>query len=360
VLTKHFWAAIALAAVSTCPQTSEARELYGLLRARDITPFGILRLDMRPAYAVSIKPGEWAIETELAYQNTWALSPNVEKYLTSLESQGRRDLGPTEIQAIRDLPGENYLVDTELATLDVTLHYKFSEYWTGYLIASALGYDGGFLDGTIEGFHDTFGFSSFGRPAAERNEVNLILDLKSTQTVLQDSPTSGDFTDPTLGMRYSGISLGSQWKLVLEAAVKVPVWGRRMLISTGRTDYGFQASLLKFGDHHGLYVSASGVYYAGTSQPAKHDSQIVPTLVFGYERVMTERTNLNLQGYASTSIYSHDQTDLPELLEEKYQVSLGFRHRRDHFLISFAVTENLQNINNTPDIGFQLGVTWLP
>jgi hypothetical protein len=138
------------------------------------------------------------------------------------------------------------------------------------------------------------------------------------------------------------------------------VWGRRLLLSTGRTDYGVQASLLKLGGHHGFYVSASGVYYAGASQPAPQDSQIIPTLLLGYERILTERTNLNLQAYASTSVYSHRQTDLKELLEEKYQLSLGFRHRREHLLFSFAVTENFQNVNNTPDIGFQLGVAYLP
>jgi hypothetical protein len=345
---------------SLCTSTGHASELYGLLRARDLTPFGFLRLDMRPAYAISIEPGEWAIETELGYQNTWALSPNVEAYLISLEPQGRRDLGDAEVQAIRDLPGENYLVDTELASLDVTFHYKISENWTGYVIASALAYDGGFLDSTIEGFHDTFGFSTFGRLAAKRDDVNLILDLRSAQTVLLESPTDGDLSDPTFGLRYVGIGMPSGWKLALEAAVKVPVWGERMLVSTGRTDYGFQASLLKFGDHHGFYFSASAVYYSGVEEPAPQDSQIIPTLVFGYERVLTDRTNLNLQLYASTSVYSREQTDLDELLEEKYQLSLGFRHRRDHLLISFAVTENLQNINNTPDIGFQLGVAWVP
>jgi len=337
-----------------------ATELYGMLRVRDLTPFGFLRLDMRPAYAIAIEPGQWALETELGYQNTWALSPEVERYLTSLEPQGRRDLGPAEVQAIRDLPGENYLVDTELASLDITLHYKFSQHWTGYVIASALSYDGGFLDSTIEEFHDTFGFSTYGRPAAKRNDVNLILDLKSSQAVLLDSPAEREFTDPTFGVRYVGLGLPDGWKLALEAAVKVPVSGRRLLVSTGRTDVGFQASLLRFGQHHGFYLGASAVYYAGAAEPAPHDAQIIPTLLFGYERVLTERTNLNLQGYASTSVYSRDETDLKELLEEKYQLSLGFRHRREHVLISFAVTENLQNINNTPDIGFQLGFTYLP
>jgi hypothetical protein len=54
----------------------------------------------------SIEPGSWAVETDLAFQNTWALSPEVEKYLVGLESAGRRELGPEELQAIRELPGE--------------------------------------------------------------------------------------------------------------------------------------------------------------------------------------------------------------------------------------------------------------
>jgi hypothetical protein len=341
-------------------QSANASDFYGLLRARDLTPFGFLRLDMRPAHAVSIEPGHWAFETEMAYQNTWALSPQVEKYLTSLEPSGRRDLGPAEVQAIHDLPGENYLVDTEAASIDVAFHYKFSSQWAGYIIASGLMYNGGFLDGAIESFHDTFGFSSFGRPAASRNDVNLIYDLKSSQVTYLGSPTDGGFTDPTLGLRYTAITAPKNWQVVLEAAVKVPVWGRRLLLSTGRTDYGMQASLQRFGDHHAFYVSAAAVYYAGSVEPAPQDERIIPTVVFGYERVVTARTNINLQGYISSSVYTHEQTDLDELLKEKYQLSLGFRHRIEHTLISFAVTENLQNVNNTPDIGFQLGLAYLP
>jgi hypothetical protein len=86
----------------------------------------------------------------------------------------------------------------------------------------------------------------------------------------------------------------------------------------------------------------------------------VPTFVVGWERQFTARTNVNLQAYASKSVYRHAQTDLPELLENKYQASLGFRHRFDCCVMSFGVTENLQNLNNTPDIGFQLGFAYVP
>ena len=160
------------------PANAQQGAFYGPLRSRDLSPFGFLRLDMRPAHAVSIEPGSWAVETELGYQNTWALSPEVEKYLVGLEPNGRRTLGPAEMQAFEDLPGENYLLDVETATFDVTLHYKIAQNWSAYGIISAISYQGGFLDSTIEGFHDTFGFSSFGRPAVARNQVTLIYDLK--------------------------------------------------------------------------------------------------------------------------------------------------------------------------------------
>ena len=333
---------------------------YGPLRMRDLSPFGFLRLDMRPAHAVSIAPGSWAIETELGYQNTWALSPEVERYLIGLEPTGRRKIGPAEVQAIEALPGENYLLDIETGTLDVTFHYKLSPNWTGYAIASAITYQGGFLDSSIEQFHDALGFSSFGRPAVARDQATLIYDLKGAHTVFLEKPTDGGFTDPTIGLRYTGLQFSPNWRLSLEGAVKIPVGGKRLLLSTGRTDYGVQASVQHARNHHAFYFDAAAVYYAGTTDPAKQDSQIVPTFIVGYEYQLTARTNLNLQAYASPSVYSSDVTDLDELTGNKYQYSIGLRHRRENVLFTFGFTENVQNVNNTPDVGLQLGFAYIP
>jgi hypothetical protein len=334
---------------------------YGLLRARDLTPFGFVRLDMRPAHSVSIEPGSWAIEAELAYQNTWALSEEVERYLTSLEPTGRRTLGAAEVEAIRELPGENYLLDLEQGVADVTVHYKLAHDWAAYATISVLSFQGGFLDGTIESFHDSLGFSTFGRPAAARNGMNVIYDLKGAQvTMLGELPTDGGFMDPVLGVRYAGFELLSKWRLGLEGAAKIPLQGRRPLLSTGRTDLGVQASLQWLGIRNAFHVSAAAVYYAGVLAPAPQDEQVIPTLVLGYEFRLTNRTNLNVQGYISESVYSSKQTDLDELTARKYQYSLGVRHRLNNILLNFAMTENLQNVNNTPDVGFQLGLAYVP
>jgi ABC-type amino acid transport substrate-binding protein len=350
---------IALLALVAAPAT--AADFYGLLPARDLSPFGFLRLDMRPAHGVPIEPGGWTIETEFATQNTWAMSPGVEKYLTGLESSGRRALGETELARIRDLPGENYLIDLEMTEVDMTLHYRFTPRLSGYLIASAVSYDRGFLDSTVERFHEAFSLSSYGRPAAARNAVNLIYDLKSdSYASLGRSPTSGGLLDPTIGLRYSGIQLGDAWQLSFEGAIKLAVDGEREMLSTGRTDYGLQATAQWRGARQAFYANASAVYYSGGEFLVQQERQIIPTLIVGYEYALTARTNLNIQGYASTSMYSHSETDLDELLGNKYLVTAGFRHRRDNLLISFGLTENMQNINNTPDVGFQFGVTWLP
>jgi len=339
---------------------ADQQQFYGLLRERDLTTFGFLRLDMRPAHAVAIETGTWAVEAGLGYQNTWALSEQVKKYLTGRESLGRHRLGPEDVEAIKALPGENYLLDLESAALDITVHYRFASAWTAYLITSAVSYQGGFLDGTIEGFHRTFGFETFGRRAVRRNDVNLIYDLKSAQVTSFGLPRSSGLLDPTIGLRFIGLRLPDPWSLSLEAAVKIPVDGARQLLSTGHTDYGAQISVQRRANHHAVYANAAAVYYGGAEWPVPQDSDLIPTLIVVFEYQITDRTNVNVQAYVSKSVYSHQDTDLAELNSAKYQYSLGLRHRVEKFVLTFGFTENVQNVNNTPDIGFQLGVAYIP
>jgi len=347
-----------LAAACAPPAGAAENEFIGLLRARDLTTFGFLRLDMRPAHAIHAQPGTWAIEAEVAHQNTWALSRGARDYLDSLE--GRRSLGAREVADILALPGENYVFDMELATLDLLLHYKFTERWGGYLVVSGVNYSGGFMDSAIESFHRAFGFDNNGRPAVTRNEINLIADLRNASIAQFDAPTTGGFLDPTIGIRYSSPEQARGWNYVIEAAAKLAVQGREPFQSTGESDYGVQATLQRFGERHAWYVSASAVYYDGRSSLTPTDPQVVPTLVLGYEHKLSARTHLVLQGYVSDSIYTHEDTDLDELLGMKYQLSAGIHRRIGRGVLSFAFTENLQNFNNTPDVGLQLGWAYSP
>ena len=330
---------------------------FGLLRSRDLTPFGFLRLDMRPPHALSGPPGSWGVEVDIGYQNTWALSPNVRDYLDSLP--GRRKLGPAEIQAIRNLPGEAYLVDLELGTLDVTLHHKFTDNWGVYVVLSGVAYTGGFMDGGIEWFHERTGMNPVGRPAVKRDDINVLMDLKGTQLYQPKLPDNG-FLDPTFGVRYTANRYPAPWNLVVEGAVKVPIDGEREFLSTGKYDFGLQVTLQRFMQRHALYGSLAGVYTRSGDTGLTYDTQVVPTAILGYEYAWTDRTNLNLQLYASPSVFKSSDTDISGLRDTKYQISAGIRRRVGHSLFTFAITENVVNYNNSPDIGFQIGWAYSP
>lgn len=363
---KVLLAAIAFAALalSAAPHAA-AQELrppegahYGLLRGRDLTPFGFLRLDMRPAHNVSAAPGEWGVEVNLGYQNTWALSSNVETYLTGL--QGRRRLGPDEFQAIRELPGEAYLVDFELGLLDLALHRKIDDHWWVSAGVGLVAFGGGFLDGLIEGFHERFGYDSYGRPAVRRNGVNFLFDLAGLQAQGQGLTRRGGVLDPTLAVRYAASPRPSRWNLVLEGAVKVPIGGRRDFLSNGHFDTGVQATLQRVSGRHAAYLGASVVHTRVSLAGRALGREVVPSSVLGYEYAWTPATTLVGQFSVSRSAVDRGVTALDSLLDPKYQYAIGLRHRAGRALLTAAITENVLKTNNTPDFGFQLGFGWLP
>jgi hypothetical protein len=109
---------------------------------------------------------------------------------------------------------------------------------------------------------------------------------------------------------------------------------------------------------HAVYLSGSGVYYAGGPEIPGRKSELIPTLIAGYSFGLTHHTSVILQGYASKSVVQ--DTDIDQLSANKYQLSLGLQSRRKNVLLSLALTENVSNFGNTPDIGAQLGLAYMP
>ncbi len=343
------------------PRVVEQRWSHvGLLRARDLTPFGLLRLDMLPAHTADAEAGTWTFEIQYAYQNTFILSPNVRDYLET-RGVGRQSLRPQDAAAILSLPGDAYYIDGEVGLADLIVQRRLNEYWSTYLTIPYIHYGQGAFDSAIESFHDTFGFSQQGRDLVARNRFQLLYKIGDIQFAQLERSTNGGFGDPVLGVRYSLPEPRFGWDVVVEAAAKLAVDGERFLLSTGEHDFGLQATLQRrFGEtgRHSIYVAGSAVYYAGGPEVPADETEIIPTLIVGYSLGLTQRTSVILQGYASRSVIQN--TEIDELTDEKYQLSLGLQSRRKNVLWSFAVTENISNFANTPDIGVQIGIAYMP
>ena len=83
----------------------------------------------------------------------------------------------------------------------------------------------------------------------------------------------------------------------------------------------------------------------------------VPTLTAAYEVGLTKHTNFIVPLYGSQSALR--DTDIEEIRANKYQASFGLRSRRGHIVYAFAVTENVANFENTPDVGATLTFAWI-
>ena len=349
-------AAIALAflALAATPAQGQA-ELMGPLRIRDMAPFSLLRLDMLPAHAATGGPGSWAIETEITHTNTFVMSSNVRIYL---EGQGeRRTLMQADVDRIQSLGEDAYYVDGEFGLLDLTFHYAATHGSSIYLTLPVYDYMGGFLDGTVESFHDTFGLSSSGRAYVDRNRFQAVASFGGQRVAVLGSPVEGGLGDPVLGVRQHWPLGASPWRLVLDGAAKVALGGERPFLSTGSNDYGLQASLQGKLNRQGLYFSASAVRTDGQVLGVPLGSRVIPTLTAAWEVGLTRSSNIIFQLYASESAVR--DTSIEEIRANKYQASLGLRSRRGHLVYGFAVTENLVNFENTPDVGVSLTLAWI-
>jgi hypothetical protein len=340
--------------LSTAPARGETA-LLGPLRIRDMTPFNLLRLDMLPAHAVAAGPHSWAIEADISYSNTFVMSENVEKYLET--RGGRSPLTQADVNAILALGGDAYYVDGETGLLELTFHYAVARDTSVYLTISGYQFSGGFLDGTIEGFHNTFGLGTDGRDLVARDAFQGVLSIGAVQTTFLSPPVDGGVGDPVIGARHAWPLGASRWDMVLDGAAKIAWRGERAFLSTGTNDYGLQASLQGKFTRQAIYFGASAVWTDGRVFGVDLRQRVIPTLTAAYEVGVTDHTNFIVQTYASESTIT--DTTIDELKADKYQASFGLRSLRGRFVYGFAVTENVENFANTPDVGVSLSLAWI-
>lgn len=323
----------------------------GLMRVRDMTPFGLSRLDMLPAYPVSATPYTFALEITYSYQNTWALSENVKDYL---EQRGleRGEIGADEIAAIQALPGDAYLLDGEIGLIDLTLHYRATDRVALFATLPYFTFSGGFLDSTIENFHDNFGFGTAGRNFVPRDQFLAVADLERASLVIDRAPEN-ELGDPVLGARYSVRAGRDRWNVALEGAVKVGLDDGDSVFSTETNDYGVQLLLQRSFRRNAFYVSLAGVDYRAPDRSVSEDRWIA-TLVGGWETRISKRANFILQTSVSESTVQ--ETTLDELSATKIQVTGGLQWVYQRYAFRFGITENYKHYDNTPDIGFNLSI----
>ena len=341
--------------VSRAGDTSASdSSLLGPLRIRDMTPFNLLRLDMVPAHAIEAEPGSFAVEADLSVANTFAMSSNVRRYL---QQRGERtSLSAEDAQAIFGLGQDAFYMDGEFGLLEVRFHYRVLSRTSVYLGVAAYDFSGGFLDGSIEGFHSDFGFRPDGRDLVARRQFQSVVSLDGNGYAALEPPVEQGVGDPVLGLRHAVPLGGSRCTLVVSAEAKIAWREERPFLSTGTNDYGLQLALQRKFERQAVYATASLVSADGQVFGVDLDRRLIPTFTAAWEVAMTHSTNFIGQLYASPSTVR--DTSMEVINAEKYLISLGVRSRYRGFLYGFCFTENIKNLENTPDFGITLSLAW--
>lgn len=336
------------------PAAADDLGFIGPLRVRDLSALAILRLDMVPSHSVREFDRGWGVEWHYSHANVYGMSDSVAEYL---EERGRREeLTRSDVDALFARQGDVFYHDFEVGVMSLTLTRAFNKRWQASLNVPWHYYGGGDFDSFVEDFHQTIGIGSAHRDLAARDRAQIIQRVGPDEFVVLGINDNVGLADPSLTIRYN-LASGGKWHLVVEGAAKMPLGDEEGYFSTGRPDYGMQLSMHRDFEKHSYFASLSHIWVGDVDLLPHFPLSNTPSVTVGHERLFSSRTSGIVQASWSRSAFR--DAEVSESTEDRTQISLGLRRRHGRFVYEAALTENVANFNNTPDIGFHLGVAMM-
>jgi len=330
------------------------------LRTRDFTVPAFQLLGFAPAPAASLGRGTWGIEVHLSKVNNFQVSQTVEEYLGATRSEGeRRRLDAADAAYIIGLPeGEGFYIDLETDIADVTVHYGLTDRLDVGLTANYFRYDGGILDTPVEEFHDAFGFGQQGRLSVERHRSQIVIgrDGEAFRMTL-DNPSEGGFGDPFLYLRYAIPGDLGGWRFNVAGGAKPPLASAEDALSSGEWDFGLQLTADRRWSRNALILNlatvAAGDYQVRTGS-VETDMPLLVTVHASWIHLLRGPSHTRL--FLQLLFAEHPLRDLvdSDLTQLEFQLTAGVKWDSRIGTWGIGLTENLFNMDNTPDIGAHL------
>lgn len=335
------------------------------MRIRDFTFPSHLVLAFAPMPAAPLGSGNWAFEVHFSQVNNFQVSPEVEEYLDSTRAPDeRRPLDAADIDAILSQPaGSAFYIDGEFSFWDFNAFYGVTENLDIGVGWYYIGYSGGELDGSIFDFHDEFGFGQQGRQHVADDQFQVVLGVGAESgelplVAITERPTSGGYSDPVVSFRYGFPKHSSGWQYALSGGIKLPIGNEDQFLSTGSFDFGLQLTADRRWMRNAFIFNFDyvipGDFAAGAFDPPN-----LPTLhltwLHRFDR--WESTRVMLQALMAEHPF-RDVID-SDLTQLEFQLTLAMKWNTRLGVFGVGLTENLFNMDNTPDIGLHFSWGYL-
>jgi len=330
------------------------------MRIRDFTFPGFLLLTFAPTPAESLGRGKWGVELHVSAVNDFQVSPEVEAYLAQTRADGqRRRLDEADANFVVGLPGgSGFYIDLETDILEFAVHYGVTDRFDVGATVNYYRFSGGILDGTIEGFHDLLDLGQQGRNFVERDEVQVIIGRNGDVFIrVLEPPSNGGFGDPFLFARYTFPGQLGGWRFNLEAGLKPPLASESKALTSGAWDGGLQLTADRRWRRNALILNLAVVSpgdFEDTDFRVGVKVPILKSLQASWIHLFTggRHTRVFLQALLA----EHPLSDLVEsdLTKLEAQLTVGVKWDTSVGTWGIGLTENLFNMDNTPDIGVHL------
>ncbi len=255
---------------------------------------------------------------------------------------------------------EDFAVDGESYFLTLSLRRGVTKKLELGIDVPLVAHAGGFLDQTIEGWHDFLGLSNSKRRGPS-NQLGFRYSRAGNSLYELNSATFGlGDIQLTAAMPLRQANDSSDLSIALRSSVKLPTGAEDELRGSGATDFslGLYASDRHILWKHTLDISGfAGVLLLGEGDILSEiQRSAVPYGGVAAAWWMTERFGITTQLYAQGAYFN---SDLEELGGESVQFAVGFDYRlqRPGLSLLFAIVEDIVPAKTTtPDFAVHFSI----
>jgi hypothetical protein len=301
---------------------------YGPLTLSSQSPVQVLRPTLLPYTPSTILEGDMEFIASAAWTNLWAR---------------KRD--------------GSYIVDLEQLRLGVVGRYGLTDRLNVQLEVPFLIRGGGFMDGMIEGFHDTFGIRQAGRDDFSRNEFRVEIEAEpGSRRAMDREAARAGIMDTVLGLQYN-VTCGTEWlpAIGIGVSLKIPTGSDGGLRGSPGFDPGVNIAVSRrfVGWLYG-YLNLGFAYYGNDDVLGLELRPYQASALAALEFRATDNLAILVQILGNTA----GAKDFHEFSKPTTEITLGAKWEIDRLtVLELGLIENLFIFENSPDFGVHFGVT---
>ena len=300
----------------------------GFFSLRSQSPIQQLRVGIQHHLPWTVPEKHWALHFQYTWKNMWLYDEGL------------------------------FRVDGEVLEWVFRSAYGITDRWEVMAEIPVRYLTGGILDGLIEWFHDTFGYSQAGREKYPRNQfaVEIYVPETDTRFRLDASEVGWQLGNLVFSTTYALTKTRNQkFRAVLTGNIKFPTATTQHLFGSQNIDLGCSLGMGYDLTPLHIYYNAGFLYYGDKEVMGILLRQWHLSMLLAFEyRKSGSRHSWIFQGLVESGV----AVDYNEFAKRTSEILLGYKHYyQSGWTFGIGILENIFYYDNSPDVALHLELT---